>query len=144
MVLPLFPVVASAAGSTLAAASGWMFLKYESMSQQIEMINAHTQQLQLSADSLQKNSIWRELLEPLANRWSGAVKLLAYSVAAASTAVIVIGCGTWHELRAGREEASELESLRRENRLLRQMLEDECPGKLRALDRAKTERLITH
>ena len=90
MVLPLFPIVASACGSTLAATSGWMFMRYEEMSQRLELIN-HTQ------NDLQRafanKTVFGELLEPIAKRWGGAIKVFAYSVAAASTAIIVIGVG---------------------------------------------------
>ena len=57
--------------------------------------------------------------------------------------MIVVGVGAWHELRAAREEARELKALREEIQLLRRVLEDACPEKLRELDRARLKRLVS-
>ena len=120
-----------------------MYIKYENMQNQVQMMTSQTEQLRKSTEAISSNSIWRELLEPLASRWGGAIKVFAYSVAAASSAVIVVGVGAWHELRAAREEARELKALREEIQLLRRVLEDACPEKLRELDRARLKRLVS-
>lgn len=129
MVLPLVPIVASACGSTLAAASGYCLIKYEEMGNRLELVNAHTNSLQRAMEN--KSSVFSDLLEPLAKRWGGAVKVFAYSVAAASTALIVIGVGAWHEmreLRLGRSDddnralRAEIAALREENATLRRLV----------------------
>ncbi|KAJ8605106.1 hypothetical protein CTAYLR_000405 [Chrysophaeum taylorii] len=119
---PFIPVVVASGSSLLAGLGGWAVYKYEQLAAEMSRISAQAAQLQQSADSAKQGSVWSELLEPIARRWSGALKTMAFAVAAASFALIVVGLGTWLEIRCLRCESDrvrrledEIDRLKREN-----------------------------
>ena len=93
MVLPLVPLAVSAGGAAVAGVSGWAFVQYDKLTTQFAQQQAQLHQLQLSAESVQTRTLWSELLEPVAKRWGGALKLIAYSLCAVSGTIIVVGLG---------------------------------------------------
>lgn len=127
---------------------GWVYVKYERLDEQMQRVSAqvchqlkaarargsqstHAQaaQLERSADAARQGSVWSELLEPVAKRWSGALKTIAYAIVAVSSVFIVVGLGAWIEVRRLRWEYEEIKRLRaqvrrleEENRKLRQVI----------------------
>lgn len=122
--LPLIPVAVASGSSLLAAVGGWAFVKYEQMNDQLKRVADQAAQLERSADVARTGTLWGELLEPLAKRWGGALKLMAYAIVAASAALIVVGLGAWAEIRRLRYDQrqnleAEIRRLQDENARLR-------------------------
>ena len=104
MVLPLVPLAVSAGGAAVAGVSGWAFVQYDKLTTQFAQQQAQLHQLQLSAESVQTRTLWSELLEPVAKRWGGALKLIAYSLCAVSGTIIVVGLGQERQGRLNRRQ----------------------------------------
>ncbi|KAJ1444669.1 hypothetical protein M885DRAFT_626914 [Pelagophyceae sp. CCMP2097] len=112
--LPLIPLLLGGGGATFTAVGSWALMKYERLNLQMQQVVEQTQQLQSSTDAARDGSIWGELLEPVAKRWAGALKIIAYSLCATSAAVIVIGTLAWLELRHLRAESTKVRKLQQE------------------------------
>jgi len=97
-------------------------MKLKTIDEQIERISTNTRMLELSVDSAKKGSVWSELLQPLATEWAPPLKVISYSLCAASIAFVLVGVGAWLELRCFRVE---IHRLREENDALRKELRRE-------------------
>lgn len=121
---PLVPVFVASGSSALAAVAGWGFLKYEELKGEMKSIQSIHAQASASVNSAREGSLWRELLEPVAKRWGGALKCMAYAIVAASGALIVIGIGAWFEIRRLRFQNQFIKDLELEIQHLRAQLAD--------------------
>mmetsp|Transcript_2563 Transcript_2563/g.6579 ORF Transcript_2563/g.6579 Transcript_2563/m.6579 type:complete len:139 (-) Transcript_2563:53-469(-) len=132
MPLPLVPIVVAsgvASGSSLVAAGVFYFKQLEAQLTSLRLQTAH---LERSAETARQGTLWSELLEPIAKRWSGSVKLMALGVVATSSVFILVSAGVWLEMRHYRLERAakerlkaELQQLKEENdELRRRLIED--------------------
>lgn len=122
--LPLIPVALASTSSLVAAVGGWCYMKYEQLDLQMKVISEQAKQIERSADSAVHGSVWSELLEPVAKRWGGALKAMAFSIVGASACFVLIGIGACVEIRRLRCETSIINSLKDELRALRKENED--------------------
>ena len=119
MVFPVAAFAFSSVTSLLGACGSWGYLKLKALDDQIDRISTSTRMLELSVDSAKKGSMWSELLKPLATEWAQPLKVMSYSLCAASAAFVLVGIGAWMELRSFRIE---IHRLREENDALRRQL----------------------